>query len=98
MIKYRSANYKKFFYQTLALSVLGWLILQLSVYFLCRPAEWYWINGIIAIKENIAHNTPGHKIVFAGGSATLFGVRTADIQKELTYSHSKLRCPCSPGY
>ena len=75
--------YKKFFFRILILSALGWLILQLGVYFLCRPPEWYWINDIIQIKENIARNQPGPKIVFAGGSATLFGVRTADIQREL---------------
>ena len=50
---------------------------------MCRPAEWYWIYNTIKIKENIAHNIPGNKIVFAGGSATLFGVRTEEIQKEL---------------
>ena len=45
--------------------------------------EWYWINDTIKIKENIALNIPGNKIVFVGGSATLFGVRTEDIEKEL---------------
>ena len=90
-------TYKKFFFRILILSALGWLILQLGVYFLCRPAEWYWINDIIQIKENIARNQPGNKIVFAGGSATLFGVRTEDIQKELQYSHRKLWCACRLG-
>jgi hypothetical protein len=83
MITSSTKRYKKFFYQTLIFSGIGWLILQFSVYFLCRPAEWYWIYNTIKVKESIAHNIPGNKIVFAGGSATLFGVRTEEIQKEL---------------
>lgn len=76
-------RYKKYIYYTLILSGLGWIVLQLLVYFLCRPPEWYWIHDIITIKENIALNAPGNKVVFVGGSATLFGVRTEDIEKEL---------------
>jgi len=78
-----SKRYKSFFFKTLIFSVIGWICLQLSVYLLCRPSEWYWIYDTIKMKESIALHIPGNKIVFVGGSATLFGVRTEDIEKEL---------------
>jgi hypothetical protein len=82
-MKYSSSHYKKFIFQLLVFSGIGWLCLQLGVYFLCRPPEWFWIHNTIKIKENIAHDIHGKKIVFVGGSATLFGIRTEDIEKEL---------------
>ena len=83
MIRYSSTHYKKFIFQLLLFSGLGWICLHVCVYFLCRPKEWFWIYNTIRVKENIAHNIHGKKIVFVGGSATLFGIRTEDIEKEL---------------
>jgi hypothetical protein len=76
-------RYKKFFFQALILSGLGCVCFLLFVYYLARPNEWNWINDMYKIKENIASNIPGNKIVFGGGSNALFGVRTEDIEKEL---------------
>jgi hypothetical protein len=83
MIKYDSPRYKKFFFRLLLFSAIGWVCLHICVYFLFRPQEWFWIYDTIEIKEKIASHIPGPKIVFVGGSATLFGVRTEDIEKEL---------------
>lgn len=83
MIKYKNKTFKKFFYKTLLFSGIGWICLQFSVFLLCRPPEWYWIYDTIKIKESIAQEILGNKIVFVGGSATLFGIRTEDIEKEL---------------
>ncbi len=47
------------------------------------PVSGLWINNCMKIKEDRIRKIQGNKIVFAGGSATLFGVRTLDIQKEL---------------
>ncbi len=47
------------------------------------PLSGLWINNCMQIKENRAKRIQGNKIVFGGGSATLFGVRTLDIEKAL---------------
>lgn len=78
-----SKIYKGYIIKTLVFSGIGWLSLQLVIYFLCRPPEWYWIHDTFKIKENIANKIPGNKIVFVGGSATLFGLRTEDVEREL---------------
>ncbi|MBI5562727.1 MAG: hypothetical protein HY894_07765 [Deltaproteobacteria bacterium] len=42
--------------------------------------EGLWLHNAIVKKEAIAASMSGPKIIFAGGSATLFGVRARDIQ------------------
>lgn len=55
------------------------------VYYFYFPVtkEIIWINTLLTQKERIAKNIKGNKLVFGGGSATLFGVRTKNIQDEL---------------
>lgn len=45
-----------------------------------KNIEQLWINTCIVKKEEIAESIIGPKIIFIGGSATLFGIRAADVQ------------------
>lgn len=47
-------------------------------------SESLWINAIYAKKESAAENIKEPKIVFIGGSATLFGVEAEAISKNLS--------------
>ena len=78
-------SFKKWFIFTLTgFSVLALLYLFL-VYFCYRSfnGDIIWIRNCCAVKENIVRNLQGNKIIFLGGSATLFGIRTEDVQKKL---------------
>jgi hypothetical protein len=55
----------------------------LTYIFFGVPLSALWIDKIYEKKEALAGNITTNKIVFCGGSATLFGVRTKDIQNEL---------------
>lgn len=45
-----------------------------------KSTEKVWINKCILKKEAIAQSITGPKIIFIGGSATLYGIRAADVQ------------------
>lgn len=60
----------------LAYGALAYLPLQID------DRESLWINNSLIEKESISDAIKRPKIVFLGGSATLFGVRTKEIQKE----------------
>lgn len=76
--------YKRYLIATFLLTGLVFLSygLLVSNYFRSPMSERLWIKNSFAKKEAIAAGIKGKKIVFTGGSATLFGVRTKDIQRE----------------
>jgi hypothetical protein len=40
-----------------------------------------WINNVLSKKNAFVDNVKNNQLIFAGGSSTLFGIRTSDIQK-----------------
>jgi hypothetical protein len=46
------------------------------------PAE-YWIREFIIVKKYQADMLPSPKLIFSGGSCTLFGIDAAEVQKQL---------------
>ncbi len=77
---------KSWFYSTIAISVTL-MIAYMSLVALSfrNPAskEPLWIDRCMNKKEEIAGRIIGNKVVFLGGSACLFGIRTKDIQQAL---------------
>ncbi len=77
-------DYKKHILITILILLSMILAYYLLVYlFFQIPKENLWIKNCTIKKESIANMITERKIVFTGGSATLFGVRTKDIQEEL---------------
>jgi hypothetical protein len=75
-------NYKKWFFFTLC-SLVGITFLYLfSVYHFnfLGSGDVAWINDVRIKKEEIARRIAGQKVVFGGGSATLFGVKAKVIE------------------
>jgi hypothetical protein len=58
------------------------LLYPLIIYYVYFPItrEIIWINNLLNEKETLARNIKGNKLVFGGGSGTLYGVRTKDFQ------------------
>jgi len=78
-------NYRNWFFCTIAIA-LGACLLNLAlVYGFYRSFKFdiIWINSLMTKKEAYFNNIPENKVVFAGGSSTLFGIRTRDIQRNL---------------
>jgi hypothetical protein len=78
-------NYKKWIIYTaigLFCSCLIYLML-VSHFYSVQTKDISWIHNCMIIKEKIAISIKGAKLVFGGGSATLFGIRTKDIQEKL---------------
>jgi hypothetical protein len=79
------ANYRNWFFCTIAIA-LGVCLLNLAlVYGFYRSFRFdiIWINSLMTKKEASIRNIQANKLVFVGGSSTLFGIRTRDIQKSL---------------
>jgi hypothetical protein len=77
-------NYKNWFIITLC-SLFSISLLYLFVIYRCdflNSGEIAWVHDCVQKKETIGRNIVGRKIVFDGGSATLFGVRTKDIERK----------------
>lgn len=78
-------NYKNWFIFTLC-SLVSISLLYLFVIYRCdllNSGEITWIHDCLKKKETIGRNIVDRKIVFDGGSATLFGVRTNDIERQI---------------
>lgn len=78
-------NYKKWIiYIAIGLfcSCLIYFLLVLYFYSV-HTKENVWIHNCMVKKQKIARNIKGVKLVFGGGSATLFGIRTKDIQAKM---------------
>jgi hypothetical protein len=60
------------------------LLYPLIIYYFYFPItlEIIWTNNLLNEKERLASDIKGNKLVFGGGSGTLYGVRTKDIQDE----------------
>lgn len=52
-------------------------------YLFGMPQKWLITKNYMEHKERLAKDIVGRKVVFSGGSGTLFGVRTVDVQREL---------------
>jgi hypothetical protein len=78
-------NYRNWFFFTIAIA-LGVCII--NGFFRSFRYDIIWIKNIMTKKEIYANNIKGNKLIFAGGSSTLFGIRTSDIQ-------SRLDIPCA---
>jgi hypothetical protein len=78
-------NYKKWIiYTAIGLSCSCFIYLMLVFYFYSVQAkDIFWIHHCMVKKEKISRSIKGAKLVFGGGSATLFGIRTKDIQDKL---------------
>jgi hypothetical protein len=76
--------YKRYLVGTFLLTGLFCLSYELLVanYFRKPAGEMLWIKNSFAKKEAFSAGIKGKKIVFTGGSATLFGVKARDIQRE----------------
>jgi hypothetical protein len=81
----RIVSYKKWFFYTGITSVAACLVYLTLVYFLYKAQSYeiLWIHNCLTKKESMARSIKGPKIVFAGGSATHFGIRTKDVQEKL---------------
>lgn len=79
------ANYKNWVIITFcSLFSISIIYLLLIYYFnFLNVAEIVYIHDCSQKKETIAKNIAGKKIVFDGGSATLFGVKTKDIEEKI---------------
>jgi hypothetical protein len=79
------ANFRNWFFLTLAISLVVCLIHLGLVYSFYQSSRYdiIWINSVLSKKDIFADNVKENKIIFAGGSSTLFGIRTSDIQKAL---------------
>jgi hypothetical protein len=77
-------TYKKWLVLVFSSLAVFCLLYPLIIYFIYFPItqEIVWINGLLNEKEKIAGDIRGNKLVFGGGSGTLYGVRTKDIQDE----------------
>jgi hypothetical protein len=78
-------KYKKWVFYTGVTSVIVCLfhLILVFYFFKVQSYELLWIHNCLIKKEAFARSTRGMKIVFAGGSATLFGIRTKDVQETL---------------
>jgi hypothetical protein len=79
------ANYRNWFFSTIAIA-LGVCLLNLAlVYGFYRSFKFdiIWINSLLDKKETSINKIKENKVLFVGGSSTLFGIRTKDIQKNL---------------
>jgi hypothetical protein len=77
-------THKLFIKLILLFTLIAFLIFGLINYFLYKvPQNTLWINNSFVIKDNYAKSINTPKIVFTGGSSTLYGVNTIDIEKEL---------------
>jgi hypothetical protein len=52
-------------------------------FFYGTPNRRFWVRNFMVKKMEIAESILTSKIVFTGGSATLFGIRTVDVEAEL---------------
>ena len=78
-------NYKKWLNYTGVTSFVACLMHLTLVYYIYKTQshEILWVHNCLVKKETIARRIRGAKIVFAGGSATHFGIRTKDVQEKL---------------
>jgi len=77
-------KYKRWFFALLFFMAVSIVVYALAIYTLYRvPLTALWINNIYKKKEALAANITTNKIVFCGGSSTLFGVMAKEVQKEL---------------
>jgi hypothetical protein len=75
---------QKWFYITVSFTIaLILAYMGLVAFFFRTPKTTLWVDDFMNVKESIAKNIVGNKIVILGGSASHFGIRTKDIQKEL---------------
>ena len=78
-------TYKKWTISLFISLAIFCLLYPLIIYYFYFPItkELIWINNLLIEKETLASDIKGNKLVFGGGSGTLYGVRTQDIQDEL---------------
>lgn len=76
--------HKKYIVMSFALAVGLFPLYLGAVYLLANTPnhEILWVNNCVIKKESIAKGIKKPKIVFSGGSATLFGIRTNTIEQE----------------
>jgi hypothetical protein len=77
-------TYKKWTISLFISLVIFGLLYPLIIYYVYFPItrEIIWINNLLNEKETLARDIKGNKLVFGGGSGTLYGVRTKDIEDE----------------
>jgi hypothetical protein len=78
-------TYKKWTISLFISLTIFCLLHPLIIYYFYFPItkELTWINDLLIEKEALASDIKGNKLVLGGGSGTLYGVRTKDIQDEL---------------
>ncbi|MFZ5448087.1 MAG: hypothetical protein ACOZFS_05555 [Thermodesulfobacteriota bacterium] len=81
-------SYRKWFFLTIAVA-LGISIIHLGLVYGCYRSyrgDIIWIDSLLVKKETTANNIKENKLVFVGGSSTLFGIKTQYIQQRLGVS------------
>lgn len=75
--------------KTYLLRILAFVLVVMAAHYVViatvrapLPAE-YWLREFIIVKRYEADAMPSPKLVFTGGSCTLFGIDAAEVQREL---------------
>lgn len=78
------SSYKRYIVLSISCTLIILSIHYAIVYFYYgTPNRRFWVRDFMVKKFEIAESIPSPKIVFTGGSATLFGIRTAVVEAEL---------------
>jgi hypothetical protein len=74
---------RRYFFQTIAVAALFLCVHFAVVIFVQAPvASEYWLRELMIVKRMLARSEPSPRLLFLGGSSTLFGIDAGQIQTE----------------
>jgi len=74
---------RRYFVQTIAIAALFLCVHFAVVIFVQAPVESaYWVRELMIVKKMLARSEPSPRLLFLGGSSTLFGIDAAQVQAE----------------
>jgi hypothetical protein len=75
---------RRYIFLTVGVAVLCTILHFLIILFVSAPiAAEYWVRELIIVKQKLAMTKPAPRILFLGGSSTLFGIDAELVTEEL---------------